>query len=1093
MAISKQVKRTRGRRLLALSLALSAFVLAAPASAALGAAGPSLKLSVTAQPTNFTPGIDTGPQYSVIATNVGAAETSGPITFTDSLPAQVSATKVLGRDINSASAFPMVCEGAQTITCIENEPLQPGEWAQVLIAVEVDADASGEAVNHASVVGGAAAEATLTTTTPITDALPVFDFLPGAPGLSLTATDADGQPAVQAGSHPYGLTVDLGFPSAEFGGEPEAAGHLYNPGHPKDLRVTLPRGMVADPTATPARCTEAQLESERTELGGGCPISSQIGVVYALTEVDGVHPETSPLFNMVPPPGVAAELGTNAAEFGIFVHLMGRVNSEGEYELASDTTNVIARAFQPILGIQAQLWGNPSDESHDPLRRGCSQNRFCTTEQLDAPFLTMPSSCRGSLVASAVAASWEEPSLQVRRRAPIEDPASANPTPTVGCNALSFKPRIEAAPTTNLSDAPTGLQFNLHVPQTEKFEELATANFKDVKVTLPPGVAVNPSGANGLAACSPAQIGLTTAVGQTPVHFDEVPASCPDNAKIGTVEVNTPLLREPLHGSVYTATPFQNPFNSLLAIYIAVADPQTGVVSKLAGKVETDPRTGQITTTFKDNPELPIEDVNLSLFEGPRAALKTPLPCGNHTIASEITPWSTPEGASVPLSNPFTTSVPAAGAGPCPSSEAAAPNHPSFSAGTIAPQAGAYSPFLLKLSREDGTQRLSGIEATLPRGLVARLAGVPYCSEAQIAAAKSREAPRLGALEKASPSCPATSEVGTVDVGAGAGPLPFYAHGHVYLAGPYKGAPLSFVIITPAVAGPFDLGAVVVRTALHLDPETAEVHAVSDPLPAILEGIPLDVRSVAVRVDRPSFTLNPTSCDPKAVLASTTALSGQSAALSERFQVGGCKGLKFAPKLALSLKGGTQRTKHPALRAVVTYPQKGAYANTARVQVTLPHSEFLDQAHIGTICTRVQFAADQCPKASIYGFARAFTPLLDKPVEGPIYLRSSSHELPDLVLALHGQIDADAVARIDTGKGGGIRSTFEAVPDVPLSKVVVEMQGARKGLFVNSENICKKPQHAIADFKAQNGKVHDTTPLIANSCKGKRHGRGDGG
>jgi hypothetical protein len=339
-------------------------------------------------------------------------------------------------------------------------------------------------------------------------------------------------------------------------------------------------------------------------------------------------------------------------------------------------------------------------------------------------------------------------------------------------------------------------------------------------------------------------------------------------------------------------------------------------------------------------------------------------------------------------------------------------------------------------------------------------------------------------LERQSPSCPASSEVGSVVVGAGAGILPFYATGHAYLAGPYKGAPLSLVVITPAVAGPYDLGSVVVRSALYVNPETAEVHAVSDPLPSIREGVPLDVRSIAVKMDRPDFMLNPTNCNPMAVLGSAATLPGQSAALRSPFQVGGCSALGFKPKLAIRLKGPTKRTGHPAVRAVVTYP-KGAYANIAKAQVTLPHSSFLDQAHIRTICTRVQFAANACPAGAIYGFARAFTPLLEKPVEGPVYLRSSSHKLPDLVLALHGQVDAVAVARVDTGKGNGIRTTFEAIPDVPLSKVVFEMKGGKKGILINSENICKKPQKAIADFTAQNGKTLDTRPTIANDCKGK--------
>jgi hypothetical protein len=323
-----------------------------------------------------------------------------------------------------------------------------------------------------------------------------------------------------------------------------------------------------------------------------------------------------------------------------------------------------------------------------------------------------------------------------------------------------------------------------------------------------------------------------------------------------------------------------------------------------------------------------------------------------------------------------------------------------------------------------------------------------------------------------------------VTAGAGAGPSPFYVGGKLYLAGPYKGAPISLVVIIPAVAGPFDLGTVVNRVAANIDPETAQVRAVADPLPTILAGIPVDTRDLRVNLDRPNFTLAPTSCEPKSVGATVTGTQGQSTTVSNRFQLGGCNKLKFGPKISLTLKGGTKRSDFPAFKAVVTYPQKGAYANTAKASVGLPHSEFLEQSHFRTICTRVQFAANACPKGAIYGKARAFTPLLDKPLEGPVYLRSSSNPLPDLVLDLRGQIHAVAVGRVDS-HNGGIRTRFETVPDAPLSKVIVEMQGGKKGLFVNSRNICKHVNKATVKFTGQNGKVSEERPVLKDSCKGK--------
>jgi hypothetical protein len=857
--------------------------------------------------------------------------------------------------------------------------------------------------------------------------------------------------------------------------------------------------MVVNPNATPVRCTELQLEGFATANVSPCPPDSQIGVATVATNFTFVSPISSAIYNMVPPPGVAAEFAFDATTSAVWVHVMGNVNSAGEFELGSDTRDILARIGSPAMEVQVQLWGNPSDTSHDAMRGTCAYtgpgyNYYCPAPaRIDSPLLSMPSSCRSTLRADASVESWEEPGIIHNRSAVLEDSLGTT-TATDGCNQLAFDPSIVAQPTTNLSDAPTGLDVNLHFPQTDDFDTLATANFKDVRVALPEGLAVNPSGANGLDACTPAQIGLATAVGETPPHFTEAPAACPEAAKIGSVEVSTPLVDHPFTGSIYAAQPYENPFGSLLAIYIAVADAQTGVVSKLAGKVQTDPATGQITGIFEQNPELPLEDVKTSFFGGPRAALKTPLACATHTISAEIVPWSAPEGATLTRSDSFETSVAAAGSGACPSSEATAPNAPSFTAGTIAPQAGAYSPFVLKLSREDGTQRLTGIDATLPRGLIAKLAGLSSCTEAQIAAAKSREAPRQGVLEQRSPSCPASSEVGTVTVGAGAGIAPYYATGHAYLAGPYKGAPLSLVVISPAVAGPYDLGAVLNRTALHIDPETAQVHAVSDPLPTILQGIPLDIRSIALKMDRPEFTLNPTSCDPLAITGSASLATGQSAALSSPFQVGGCTSLGFKPKLALSLKGATKRATNPRLIADLTYP-KGSYANIAKAQVKLPVAAFLDNSHIKTICTRVQFAADTCPAGSIYGKASATTPLVDYTLSGPVYLRSSANPLPDLVVKLKGPdsqpLEVDLVGRTDSVKGA-LRNTFEAVPDVPASSFHLELFGGKRGLVELSRNLCAHDYRSTIGLTAQNGKLYGTEPKIGTSCKGKGKGRGGG-
>jgi hypothetical protein len=405
----------------------------------------------------------------------------------------------------------------------------------------------------------------------------------------------------------------------------------------------------------------------------------------------------------------------------------------------------------------------------------------------------------------------------------------------------------------------------------------------------------------------------------------------------------------------------------------------------------------------------------------------------------------------------------------------------SFEAGTVSPLAGSYSPFVVKLTRENGSQQLRGLNLTLPPGLTGKLAGLKECSDPQIAAAERRSNPGQGALEKTNPSCPAGSEIGVVNVGAGSG-SPLYVQGHAYLAGPYKGAPLSMVIITPAVAGPFDLGVVVVRAALFINESTAQITVKSDPIPTILDGIPLDIRSIAVNASRNEFTLNPTSCNAMSVLGTATSTLGQAAQLSNRFQVGGCKGLDYAPKLHTRLYGPTRRGAFPKLRAIVEAGE--GEANSSRLAVTLPHSEFLEQGHFKTICTRVQFAANACPAKSVYGHVKVYTPLLSYPLEGPAYLRSSSHNLPDLVLVLRGPayqpIELVLDMRIDS-KHKGIRTTFEGVPDAPFAKAILYMQGGKKGLLVNSKDICAGTNRSLAKMTAQNGKAFESKPVLKNS------------
>jgi hypothetical protein len=608
-------------------------------------------------------------------------------------------------------------------------------------------------------------------------------------------------------------------------------------------------------------------------------------------------------------------------------------------------------------------------------------------------------------------------------------------------------------------------------------------------VTLPEGITTNPAIANGLEVCSLAQYEA-----EGPID-DDPGTGCPQASKVGSVDVTTPLLDESLQGSVYVAKQHDNPFDALLGLYVVIKNPTLGVSVRLAGKVEPDPQTGRLTTTFDEMPQFPLGHLRFHFEGGDRAPLITPPTCGTYEATADLYPYSDP-GTPLRRTMAFEVNSPASGSGPCPTAAAQLPHSPGFSAGTLSPVAGAFSPFVFRLERGDGSQRLSGVTTVLPKGLLARLAGVPYCTDGQIAQAQSRSGEGQGALEVSQPSCPAASRIGSVLAGAGAGPHPYYVSGSAYLAGPYQGAPLSVEIVTPAIAGPFDLGVVAVRTPLYVDPETGVAKAVSDPLPQILHGLPLDLRSISLQMDRPQFTFNPTSCEPSAVTGDARSVLGATSPLYAYFQADGCGALPFKPKLSLRLAGSIKRSSNPRLIANLT--AKPGEANIGRAQVKLPAAVFLDQSHIRTVCTRVQFAADQCPARSIYGKVEATTPILDYKVTGPVYLRSSSHELPDLVAKLEGPasqpIEVALVGKTDSVKGA-LRNTFEAVPDAPVSTFHLELFGGKRGLVEMSDGFCRRPR-ATVRLKGQNGKTYNTRPAVKAKCpkprKPHRHKNGGG-
>lgn len=1112
-------------RRIVILFAVGACLLSSVLTASAAAAEPAKwKLSVTPNADYFVSGSEHPGVYKVEAENIGQAEATGPITLTDLLPEGLTAeavnlyeTELKGSDSGGEGYADLhealcptltECEFPGPYSGFGFHGVKPHQRLIMLIRVAPPPSSQERQLLDTATVSGGTAPAVTASAVNAASPAPPFGLLHFGAAL----TDSSGtETYTQAGGRPYQLTTEYNFTTYSCAKLDQWVNSGTCPvGDPKNILGELPPGLLANPQAVP-HCSLADYFAAQCEM-----IKDSVGEaairLFARTESGALF--ISPIVNLQPQGAYPGELGIVVAHLPVVLITSGlRTGSDYGVNATSLATP------SDLTRIRLTFWGVPADEAHDGLRgKECQMivetGKFAPIDQLETqcegetggfsngpggpagvpptPFLTMPTQCSGEPPALGGAYdTWQGPAEYVH--------ASVRLAAVDGCSALSgaFAPRIEAAPTTDLVDAPSGLDFHLKLPQHEGPEEDATPAVREAIVRLPAGITVNPSSAGGLVGCSPSQIGLTTEPGQTPARFTPEPARCPDASKIGLAEVKTPLLHEPLGaipavpgrvGAVYLATPDQNPFGSLLAAYLVLEG--QGIIVKLPGQIRMDPQTGQVTGSFLENPQTPFEEFHLEFFGGARGDLRTPAVCGEYETTAVLTPYSAPE--SGPPAKPTSSFELENGGAPCPRQASEEPNAPALRAGTESPQAGAFTPFSLRLARQDGSQEFEKIETTLPEGLTAKLAGVAECSEAQIAVATSREHEGGGAEEKASPACPASSEVGEVEVASGAGPTPLYVTGTAYLAGPYKGAPLSLAIITPAVAGPFDLGDVVVRTALYTAPYTAQIKAVSDPIPHILQGIPLDVRSITLKMARPNFTLNPTDCEEMGFSGSETSLLGSAAPLAQRFQVGGCQSLPFKPKLAISLKGGTRRHTFPSLTATVTMPP--GQANIAKAQVTLPHNEQLEQGHITSqVCLQAQLATRTCPKASIYGYAKAETPLLDHPLEGPVYLGVGfGHKLPDLVAELNGQIRVLLHGKVDTGREDALRNTFEVVPDAPVSKFTLHMFGGKKGLIVNSENLCnKRAKHKVlATFTAQSGKAVELEPTVSNSCRGKgRKGR----
>jgi hypothetical protein len=842
----------------------------------------------------------------------------------------------------------------------------------------------------------------------------------------------EGLAARQAGAH---ADMTIGVKLTSEGNAPYARA--------RDIEIELPPGVIGNPQATP-RCTVDQLGDGPES--SACPFDTQVGTtaVRVIEPAAGVFNE--PIYNMVPPKGtdIVARLGFIAVGWPAFINV--RVDPV-DFGLIATAEGIPSASG--LSEATSTIWGVPSASFHDAERitpeeaktgEAPSEVRHVTP---GGAFFSNPTDCSLARQVRVTARSYQLPDQP-------PPTISADFPQITGCGKLNFAPSFTMAPTNPEAAAPTGVNTELSVPQDESASGLATSSLKSARVKLPLGFAINPAAAGGLQACSAEQVG----------YGKNVSASCPDAAKIGSIEADVPGLEEPLHGAVYQRTPEPG---HLFGLWL-VTDEQ-GVHLKLPGRIEPNPLTGQVTVVFDGIealgglPQVPVADLKLNVTGGPRAPLATPAGCGTYLTEFSFTPWSGRPAAQGSTPMQITAGCGKGGFAP------------RIEAGSLSSAGGHYAPFAFTLTRQDGESNPAKIALHLPQGVLAKLAGIPLCPEAAAA----------------SGACPASSQLGSLTAASGVGgaplwiPQPGKAPTAVYLAGSYKGAPYSIVSVVPAQAGPFDLGLVVNRAGIYVNPDNAQASVVTDPLPQFLEGVPVSYRTIHVLVNRPNFTLNPTSCRPKQTVATVTAADGKVAEPSDGFQATNCSKLAYGPQLQLTFKGQMKRTGNPAVRA--TLRQQPNQANSASATVLLPKGEFIDNSHISNPCTRVQFALETCPPKSVLGTVEARTPLLGKPLRGKVYFRSNGgeRELPDIVADLRGQFRIVLIGYVDSVKSR-VRTRFLGLPDAPVTSFTMNLFGGSRGLIVNSRNLCVAQPRFQLQLKAQNGRSIDTNPRIGLPC-----------
>jgi hypothetical protein len=903
---------------------------------------------------------------------------------------------------------------------------------------------------------------------------------------SAQITNQDGTFASQAGGHPFQGVI-------AFDTKKVAGGN--NEGQTKTIRVDTPPGLVPNPESVPM-CEQEQLEDN------ACPSASQIGTTQLrLSRVlsDGGAPGSAgnpfglpagfrgdlvllvSLYNMVPNEGQLARFSFNptqpgGAATGHIVDVEGamRRSDNGLYFTINDVTRPTPEepGNPTLTGSTLTFWGAPGAASHD-AQRGASRLTLVSVNggnpvpapiltarpggvlggtaptgaagisDRDTAFLAGPTVCNGPQKALLTLDSY------AGERRTAEDIVGEETNGATGCDQVPFSSSTTFGPSSMQNDAPVPLSVALDVPQTSDVNTLATSHVDDVSVTLPPGMTISPSAANGLEACTDEQFG----------QGSEGAIACPASSRVGSTTLTTPVLGNPLEGSVFIGQPLSGNRYRLF-----VSADGYGASIRLKGTVTPNPETGQVTAVFENNPELPFSQFKLDFDGGSKAIIASAQTCGTTEGSGTLTAYS-----GAPASRTAST-VQTTGCN-------GNPFAPTLGATSVSTLAGKYSPIGVTFGRPDGNQFLSGLSAKLPIGMTAKIKGVRQCSEAQVAAI----------------ACPTDSRIATVSVAAGPGEAPYRLSGSAYLTGSYKGGAFGSVAVIRVIAGPYDLGHVVVRQALRVDPETAQVTVDSDPLPQIKEGIVLRLRELKLDVDRRDFLRNPTSCGPAILQADLTGAAGGKSTQGARQTFTDCQKLPFRPKISVAFGVKSQMKKGRNPSVTVTATQRESEAGIRSTQVALPKDVSLKAANAETLCTQEQMRADKCPKASIVGSAKATTTILNRSLSGPVYFvrgqRTTAagkvvRTLPALYIPLFGEARINVRAQTSVSRGRLV-TTLPAIPDAPITKFTLKINGGKRGIINANRDLCQRSVKASARFISWNGKKAPTRkPRISRSvCK----------